>query len=192
MKIYCVAVVSVASETFFLNTHLDGSILRSCDHDREDGVEYDTRDWRAVPTQGVSLWGTGDPLLGVPLLTDSSSMCHLLFRFIQLWLQLHHLGQESEWRSRGVKGLVLDRKQFNIITPSIFRFLKVFVFFYIGEGSPGLHISLHKRTFFCNLMTEVHFFSKSPAYFLSGSSFYKWRKDRHWQRDPHSWTWMYT
>lgn len=65
-------------------THLDGSILRGCDHDREDRVEYDTRDGRAVPTQGVSLWGTGDPLLGVPLLTDSSSVCHLLFRFIQL------------------------------------------------------------------------------------------------------------
>lgn len=27
------------------------------------------------------------------------------------------------------------------------------------------------QTFFCNLMTEVHFFSKRPAYFLSNSSF---------------------
>lgn len=33
-------------------------------------------------------------------------------------------------------------------------------------------------TFFCNLMTEVHFFSKSPAYFLSTSSFYEWRKEK--------------
>lgn len=28
------------------------------------------------------------------------------------------------------------------------------------------------QTFFCNLMTEVHFFSKRPAYFLSSSSFW--------------------
>lgn len=41
---------------------------------------------------------------------------------------------------------------------------------------PSLH--LDKRipasdilTFFCNLMTEVHFFSNNPAYFLSTSSF---------------------
>lgn len=34
---------------------------------------------------------------------------------------------------------------------------------------------LTPQTFFCNLMTEVHFFSKRPAYFLSNSSFCKKR-----------------
>lgn len=83
------------------HTYLDSGILGSCDHDREDRVEYDTRDWSAVPAQGVSLWGAGDPLLGVSLLTHRSSVCHLLFSLIQLRLQLHHLRQDGETRCTG-------------------------------------------------------------------------------------------
>lgn len=33
-------------------------------------------------------------------------------------------------------------------------------------------------TFFCNLITDVHFFSRSPAYFLSNSSFWEAFKER--------------
>lgn len=74
-----------------IDTHLDGSILRGCDHDIEHGVEDDPCDWSTVPTQGVSLWWTGDPLLRVPLLTHRSSISHVLLHLIQLRLQLHHL-----------------------------------------------------------------------------------------------------
>lgn len=82
------------------HTHLDGSILRGCDHDREDGVEYDTCDWSTVPAQGVSLRRTGDPLFGVPFLAHRASMCHFLFRFIQLWLQLHDLKHSGKSKTR--------------------------------------------------------------------------------------------
>lgn len=45
--------------------------------------------------------------------------------------------------------------------------------FYIQQNYNNLSARKEKLlTFFCNLMTEVHFFSKSPAYFLSTSSFY--------------------
>lgn len=71
--------------------YLDGGVLRGCDHNGEDGVEDDTRDGGTVPAQGVSLWGTGDPLLRVPLLTHWASVCHLLLCLVQFRLQLHDL-----------------------------------------------------------------------------------------------------
>lgn len=40
------------------------------------------------------------------------------------------------------------------------------------------------QTFFCNLMTEVHFFSKRPAYFLSSSSFCTGTRGYQTQRKP--------
>lgn len=102
---YCVTVstsdvffkLGIGCINLFINTHLNGSILGGCDHDREDGVEYDACDRSTVPTQGISLWRAGDPFFGVSLLTHRSSMCHLLLCFIQLWLQLHHL-QRGEYR----------------------------------------------------------------------------------------------
>lgn len=84
-------------------THLDGSILRGCDHHREDWVEYDTCDWSTVPTQGISLWRTGDPLFGVSLLAYGAPMCHLLLCLVQLRLQLHYLIQNVKSKSTVVR-----------------------------------------------------------------------------------------
>ena len=73
------------------DTDLDGGVFRGRDHDREDWVEDDTRDGRAMATQGVSLRGAGDPLLGIPLLGHRTPVSHLLLGLVQLRLQLHDL-----------------------------------------------------------------------------------------------------
>jgi len=79
--------------------NLDGGVLRSRDHDGEDGVEDDACDGRAVPTQGVSLGRARDPLLGVPLLAHGAPVGHLLLGLVQLGLQLHHLHSTRHWAS---------------------------------------------------------------------------------------------
>lgn len=74
-------------------TNLNSGVLRGCDHDREDRMEYHACHRSTVPTQSISFWRSRDPLLGVPFLAHRTSVCHFLFRFVQLWLQLHNLRQ---------------------------------------------------------------------------------------------------
>ena len=64
------------------HTHLYGGVLGGRHHDAEDGVEDDACDRAAVATQGVLLWGAGDPLLRVPPLPDGAPRSDLLFSFI--------------------------------------------------------------------------------------------------------------